>query len=119
MNSLCTAGKKPDIGQLLCLDFEKDGEEISVEIISDASHKWRDIARALASSKPNLVANLSRKHQDNQEECLNEVFVEHFINNKPEKYTNDWAGLIKLLNKVKLGELSKKVKEAVLIALSE
>lgn len=117
MNILCTVGKKPDIGQLSLLKYKKGSEKITVKIIHQASHKWQEIAKALAPSDTNLVSNLSgRLH--NQDECLSAVFVENFLNNKPKNYTNDWNGLIELLDDVDLSALSKDVKEVVLLALS-
>lgn len=118
MNILCTVGKKPDIGQLSLLKYKKGSEKITVKIIHKASHKWQEIAKALAPSDTNLVSNLSGKFRDNQEECLSAVFVENFLNNKPKNYNNDWDGLIELLDDVDLSELSKDVKKVVLLALS-
>ena len=88
-----------------------------MNILEDASYKWKGIAKLLAPKDANLVTKLSERHQLKHEECLHEVFVEHFINNKPDNYTNDWAGLIELLDDVRLSDLSAKVREAVPLAL--
>ena len=115
---LSAIGKKPAIGQLSLLKFMKDGDKVKVDIIKNASHRWKKIALQLAPKDANLVTRLSERHQLKHEDCLHEVFVEHFINKKPDNYTNDWAGLIELLDDVDLSELSANVREAVLLILS-
>ena len=41
------------------------------------------------------------------------MFIENFINKKPQRYSQDWKGLIELLDDVRLETLAKKVKDAV------
>ena len=106
------------IGQLSLLKYTKDGKKIRLNIIKEASIKWKDIAEQLAPNDANLVGLLTGHHQM-YEDRLRTVLVENFLNNKPDNYTNDWDGLIELLEDVYLNELADKVREAVPLALSK
>lgn len=89
---------------------EKEGI-MNVEIIQDASHKWRDIA-ALILDGANRIGLLEDKYHD-ANDCLRQTFIEGFIDNKPKKFSQDWKGLIELLKDVKLGTLAEKVCKAL------
>ena len=90
----------------------KDGKKQKLNIISRASYRWRDIAQQL-SDDPNLASRLEQKHHD-PIECLRQVFIECFINKKPANYTNDWNGVIELLDDIDEENLSEEVRNAVL-----
>ena len=106
------------IGQLLLLKYTKDSKRIRLNIIKEASQKWKEITEQLAPKDANLVGLLTEKHQ-RHEDRLRTVLAEYFLNNKPDGYTNDWDGLIELLEDVYLNELADKVREAVPLALSK
>ena len=106
------------IGQLSLLKYTKDGKKIRLNIINEASIKWKEITEQLAPKDANLVGLLTGHHQK-YEDRLRTVLVENFLNNKPDNYTNDWDGLIELLEDVYLNELADKVREAVPLALSK
>ena len=92
----------------------KNGEKQRLNVIKRASHKWKMIA-PLLSKDANIIEKVAEKNRDNQDDCLRVVFVEHFLSNKPDKYTNDWNGLIELMEDVDEGDLAKEIREAVLI----
>ena len=83
-----------------------------VRIISSAKHKWKDIA-SLICTDANKVCALEKQYSD-PSDCLRQVFIDCFISNKPEKYTQDWYGLIELLDDVDLGTLAEQVRQALL-----
>lgn len=80
-----------------------------VQIIERAQHKWKDIA-GLICSNSNKISTLENEGKSSKD-CLRQVLVEDFIENKPQNYSNDWKGLIKLLNDVDLTTLADEVKE--------
>ena len=85
----------------------------TVNIIDAASHKWKDIACRL-SDNPNKASALSQQFCGNPTECLRQLFLECFINNKPANgYSQDWNGIICLLEYVQLQMLAAKVREMV------
>ena len=61
-----------------------------------------------------MLTVLEQKYSNDPEECLRQTLIENFINKKPKKYTQDWNGLIELLEDVDLETLAEKVKDAVL-----
>ena len=90
---------------------EKEGTK-KVEIIQNASHKWKDIA-AIILDGANRIELLEERYH-NAIDCLRQTFVEGFIDNKPKKFSQDWKGLIELLKDVKLGTLADNVLKALL-----
>ena len=98
---------------MLVLKYTDKGEKKKVRIIGDASHKWKDIA-SLLSSDTNVVSVLDQKCRGDPSECLKEAFVDNFINKKPEKYSQDWDGVIELLDDVGLKKLAEDVEYALL-----
>lgn len=105
--------KLPILKKLIILDYIEEGEEKKIRIIKEASHKWKDIVSLLAED-PNRVSTLELEHQGKPHDCLRQAFIEDFINNKPADYSQDWRGLIKLLDDVDLEVLAKRVKYALL-----
>ena len=102
---------------LLILKYTDKGEKKKVRIISKASHKWRDIA-SLLSDDANIMSVLEQKCHGDPSGCLKEAFVEYFINKKPEDYSQDWDGVIELLDDVGLEALAEEVKHAVSCIIS-
>ena len=89
-----------------------EGKEKRVRIISSASHKWKDIA-SLICDDANKTCVLEKKYQNEPSECLRQVFIDNFINKKPQDYPQNWNGLIELLNDVELEVLASEVKKAL------
>ena len=116
---MSAAGKKPTIGELSLLKYDKDGKTERLAIIKAASHKWREITHLLAPRDANLVNKLAEKYRDNHEECLRAVLVEYFLNNTPTDYDNDWDGLLELLEDVGLKELKAEVECALQLLSSK
>ena len=85
------------------------GEKKKVQIIEEASHKWKDIA-SLICDNPNKVSKVDEKHRGNHDNCLRQTLVDDFINKKPARYSHNWSGLIELLENVNLEELAGRVK---------
>ena len=102
----------PTVSDLTVLKYTDEKEGIMrVEIIQDASHKWKDIA-ALILDGANRIDLLENRYH-NAIDCLRQTFIEGFIDNKPKRFSQDWNGLIELLNDVKLGTLAEKVHKAL------
>ena len=106
-------GKLPALKKLIILEYTEDGEEKEVRIIKEASHKWKDIA-SLISDDPNRARTLELEHQGKPYDCLRQALIDDFINQKPEDYSQDWRGLIKLLDNVDLKALAEKITNALL-----
>ena len=87
------------------------GEKKKLRIISEASHKWKNIANLICGDI-NVTSILEQKHRGDPEECLKQTFIENFISNKPQGYSQDWNGLIELLDDVGLQTLAENVKQA-------
>ena len=92
--------------ELTELNYNTDeGEKQKLQIITEASCKWKDVA-SLICDDDNEIHGLEQKNGSNPEECLRQIFIRNFINKKPQKYTQDWNGLIQLLDDVGLEMLS-------------
>lgn len=105
---------KVTLPQLTVLKY-KDKEQCSkkVHILENAKHKWKEIA-SLICSTPNRISTLEKKHNNDAGDCCREVFIECFINGKPEgAYSPDWNGLIELLNDVDLKTLAEETRSAI------
>ena len=103
--------KLPTLDELVILKYTDKGKKKKVRIISDASHKWKDIASVICGDT-NKISVLEQKYSD-PNECLRQTFIDHFLNKKPQRYSQDWSGLIELLDDVDLETLAENVKEAV------
>ena len=97
---------------MLILKYTDKGEKKKLRIISEASHKWKDIANLLCSDA-NITSVLEQKWCGDPGECLKQTFIDNFINKKPENYSQDWDGLIELLDDVGLETLAENVKQAL------
>ena len=103
----------PTLDELLILKYTEEGKRHKVRIIKEASHKWKDIAN-LISGDVNVTNILKEKCGGDPNECLKQTFIDYFINKKPQKYTQNWNGLIELLDDVDLETLAEKIKDALL-----
>ena len=74
--------------------------------------KWKDIT-SLICDNPNMTNKLEQEYCGNPSECLRQTFINYFISKKPQGYTQDWNGVIELLEDVGLQTLSGNVKDAV------
>ena len=92
----------------------KDKDHISqkVRIIESAKHKWKDIT-SLICKDSNKISALEKQYSCDPSDCCRQVFIDCFINSKPEDYPHDWSGLIELLNDVGLEHLAEQVHQAV------
>ena len=105
------------MGALLILKYTDKGEKKKVRIIDKASHKWKDIA-SLLSDDANITSVLEQTHHGDPSECLKEAFTKYFINKKSKRYSQDWDGVIDLLDDVGLEALAEEVKYALLCPTS-
>ena len=103
----------PTLEELLILKYTDKGKKQKVRVISEASHKWKNIA-SLICGDVNVATILEQKYHGDPKECLRQTFIDYFINKKPQGYTHDWNGLIELLDDVELETLAKKVNHALL-----
>ena len=94
------------------LKYKEKGQDKKVRIIKEASCNWKDIA-SLICENPNKVKVLEDENRGRHEDCLRQTLVEDFINKKPADYSQDWSGLIELLDNVDLEALAEKVKNAL------
>ena len=106
------ADEVPNLDDLIVLKYTERGEIKKIRIINDARHKWRDIA-SLIGGDTNTIRTLELKYPNEPYECLRNVVIENFISKKPQKYSQDWNGLIELLDDVDLENLVKKIKYAL------
>ena len=88
------------------------GERKKIRIINEASHKWEDIA-VLIGDSANIVSVLRQKCPNDPCACIKQAFIDNFINKKPQNYSQDWRGLIELLDDVDLKTLAENVKYAL------
>ena len=102
------------LDEFLILKYTDEGTRHKVRIVNEASHKWKDIANLICSDT-NVTTKLEDKYR-NPNECLKQTFIDYFINKKPQGYTQDWNGLIELLDDINLQTLAEKVKHALLCA---
>ena len=105
-------GKLPSIDDLLILKYTEKGEKKKLRIISGASHKWKDIANLICDNT-NVTSVLEQRHCGDPSECLKQTFINYFISKKPQGYTQDWNGLIELLDDVDLEILAENVRYAL------
>ena len=96
----------------MILKYTDKGEKKKLRIISKASHKWKDIA-SLICDDANKTSMLEQQCQNNPNECLRQVFIQDFINKKPQNYSQDWGGLIELLDDIDLETVAKEVEHAL------
>ena len=108
-------GQIPTLDELLILKYVYKGEKMKLRIINEASHKWKTIA-GLICKEANKVTLLEQQHRGDANECLRQILIENFIDKKPQGYSQDWKGLIELLDDVDLETLANGVKDAVNIA---
>ena len=104
--------KTPTLKELVRLKYIERGGEKKVQIIKEASHKWKDIASVI-SDDTNKIRVLEQQHPSDPHECLRQTLIDDFIDNKPEDYSQDWKGLIELLDDVDLKTLADKIKYAL------
>ena len=90
----------------------KDGKKANIDIIERASHKWRKITD-LISGVPNKASTLQQECLDPCQ-CLRQVLIDCFIDNAPEGYTQNWSGLIELLEDADSETLAREVECAIL-----
>ena len=101
------------LDELLILKYTDEGKRRKVRVISEASHKWKDIANLICGDV-NVTITLDDKCRGDPNKCLKRTFIDYFINKKPHRYTQNWNGLIELLDNVNLETLAEKVKHALL-----
>ena len=106
------ADKIPTLNELMILKYKDEGVAKKIRIIRAASHKWKGIA-SLICDEAHQTTVLEQKCQNDPEECLRQVFVHNFIDKKPEDYSQDWKGLIELLDDVGLETFAKEVEHAL------
>jgi hypothetical protein len=106
------ADEIPSLDELMILKYTNKGEKKKLRIIQEASHAWRDIA-SLISNDAHQINVLEERHRGDPKECLRQVFIHNFIDKKPHKYSQDWNGLIELLDDVGLETVAKEVEHVL------
>ena len=101
--------------QLTLLERTKNGKKETINVISRAAHAWTRVAD-LITDDLHVVDNLRDLHRGKNEEAFKQLLRDYFIGDRPASfggYTQDWNGLVKLLNDARLGTLASDVEEAV------
>ena len=93
-----------ELSQLVVL--KRSGSK--VRIIDSAKYKWKDIT-SLICGDVNKITTLENQYND-PSDCLRHVFIKCFIENKPREYSQDWNGLIEVLDDVGLESLAEDLK---------
>ena len=96
----------------MILKYTDKGEKKKVRLINTASYKWRDLA-SLICDDAHQISVLEQKCQNDPNECLRQLFIHNFIDKKPQKYSQDWSGLIELLDDIGLEVVAKEVEQAI------
>jgi hypothetical protein len=109
---LCEAGRSPTLDELLILKYTDKGEKKRLGIINEACHMWKDITTLICNDR-NIVRVLEQQYRGDPKECLRQTFVDNFIYKKPQNYSQDWIGLIELLDDVGLETLAEDVRHAL------
>ena len=104
-----------EIGDLQVLKFidKNDGQKKRLRIIDRASRKWKEIT-GLISTNQNKADTLWEQCNNRPSDCLRQAFIDCFISNKPAKYSQDWNGIIELLEDVDESDLAGEVKHAIM-----
>ena len=101
------------MSQLIVLKYVDKGKEKEVRILDKAISKWKDITYLVyPESGSSKIIALESQYKEHRE-CLRQVLAEGFLENKPEKYSQDWNGLIVLLKDVQLIPLAEEVEHAL------
>ena len=106
----------PHIISILTYQAGDKGERKKLEIImiSSASHKWKNIASLICGDTMELMISvLDKIYPGDPEKCLRQIFINHFINGKSLNYSQDWKGLIEILDNVGLKRFAKEVEHAL------
>jgi hypothetical protein len=102
----------PTLDKLLIFKYTSKGVRKKLEIIDSACHKWKDIA-SLICSDANILTVLEMKYPRDPKECLRQVFIHNFIEGKPQRYSQDWNGLIELLDDIELEKLAEELRYVI------
>ena len=98
---------KVTLSQLVVLKPRSGQSGSKLRIIDSAKHKWKEIT-SLICSDTNKISTLEKQY-NTLEDCLRQVLIECFIDNKPQNYSHDWNGLIEVLDDVGLEVLAKDI----------
>ena len=103
----------PTLQELTMLKYTTSGgEKRRLSIINEASSKWRDIV-SLISDDPNRARILEEECSGKPHDCFRQALIDDFIGKKPQKYSQDWNGLIEILEDVQLQSVAEKAKTAL------
>ena len=109
---IMSSGETVTLPKLRVLKYiDEKGEKQKIDIIKKASHEWKKIADLICKD-PNRASALQQQYQDPCD-CLRLVLLESFIDNKPVNYSQNWKGLIELLEDAVNETLAKEVKYAL------
>jgi hypothetical protein len=102
----------PTINELQIFKYTDKGKKNNIRIFNSASHKWKNIA-SLICNDANFVHELEERFHGDPTECLIRLFSDYFIRKKPRRYSQNWNGLIELLNDVGLESLARELRYAL------
>ena len=102
----------PTLNELILLKYTENGQKRKLSILNEASHKWKDIVGLICDDR-NTMSILEQNFRGNPKDCLRQTLIDNFIDKKPQRYSQDWSGLIELLDDVGLETLAENVKQAL------
>ena len=112
VQNLIFSGETVTLPKLRVLKYvDEQGKMQNIDIIRKASHEWKKVADLICQD-PNRASAIQEQCKDPCD-CLRQVLLESFINNKPVDYSQDWKGLIELLEDAINETLAKEVKFAL------
>ena len=106
------ADELPTLDKLQILKYTMNGRRNKLQIINYVCHKWKDIA-CLICDDANILSVLEQRYHGDPTECLQQVFIDYFINRKPLNYSQDWNGLIELLKDIGFVVVAEEVRCAL------
>jgi hypothetical protein len=102
----------PTLDELEIFKYTDKGKMKKVRVIDDACHKWKKITRLICNDA-SILSELEQRCHGDPEECLRQVLNDYFLSKKPRRYSQDWNGLIELLDDAKLESLAEDLKCAL------
>jgi hypothetical protein len=95
---------------------DENGLKKELRIYSEIAHKWKEIASLLLGLKQGQILTIENDHRQAYS-CITVVLGRWFENAthlpSARVYPKSWQGLIKLLNDVQLGEVSKELERTL------
>ena len=112
-----TADKQPNSKNLLSLKWKNtdSGKTEKFRIVSQITHKWRDLGGLLQIPWSQLECWSKDRSKDDKDCCV--AVLNHWLNNPTSDYPATWEGLYELIDDCELNEIAKTLKKATQSAI--